>query len=200
MDSKIALFDLDGSMADYEGALRTQLESMRATEEPPLPDNLHDAERHSYIKARMDCIKARPGFWRELEPITQGLWMFNTCKDMGFENHILTKGPGRHPLAWQEKVEWVHQHLGADMRNIHIVSDKGLMYGHVLYDDYPPYMKAWLKYRTRGLGVMPVTTYNGDFEHPNVVKYDGGNYDHLLTCLEVVLRRDSQAPLVLPAA
>jgi hypothetical protein len=53
--------------------------------------------------------------------------------------------------------------------------DKGLVYGALFYDDFPPYMEAWLRHRPRGLGIMPVTGYNKTFSHPNVVKWDGAN-------------------------
>jgi 5'-nucleotidase len=182
-DDKIALFDMDGSLADFDGALRSILEEMRAPSEPPIPDNLWDMEREPYIKARMRAIKAVPGFWLNLEPIRMGFEVYYLAKSIGFTNEILTKGPKSHALAWAEKLQWVQKYFGTNV-DVHIVSDnaegnpssgKGRVYGRVLYDDYPDYMLKWLKHRPRGLGIMPVTPANRDFTHPQVLRYNGLN-------------------------
>tara|TARA_Y100000310_G_C20512920_1_gene729762 strand:+ start:436 stop:588 length:153 start_codon:yes stop_codon:yes gene_type:complete len=47
-----------------------------------------------------------------------------------------------------------------------ITEDKGIVYGKVLVDDYPCYIKRWLENRPRGLVIMPAHSYNRDFEHP----------------------------------
>lgn len=60
--------------------------------------------------------------------------------------------------------------------NIDIVGrDKGGTYGRVLVDDYPKYVKDWLKHRPRGLVIMPAHSYNEGFTHPNVIRHDGTN-------------------------
>jgi 5'-nucleotidase len=170
--NNIALFDMDGSLADYEGAIIRDLEDLRSPDEPILTaDNIWTANT-PYILARIKLIKSQPGWWLNLPPIEWGMDVFHLCMKMGFENHILTKGPKKHPNAWDEKVRWCQKYLGIDT-DIHITSDKGLVYGKILYDDYPEYMLRWLKHRCRGLGIMPVTTSNKDFSHPNVIRYAG---------------------------
>jgi 5'-nucleotidase len=75
--------------------------------------------------------------------------------------------------------------------------NKSLVYGTFLYDDYLPYMEAWLKHRPRGLGIMPVTRSNRDFRHPQVVKWDGTNFDEVKRALTAAYARGSREPLVL---
>jgi hypothetical protein len=114
-----------------------------------------------------------------------GMGVLNICRRLGFEIHALTKGPKRHSRAWREKVEWCQEHIAEDV-DIHITSDKGLVYGKLLYDDYQDYMDRWLAHRPRGLGIMPRTATNGDYRHPNVVMYDGTNLaeveDAMIAC------------------
>ena len=99
-------------------------------------------------------------------------------------------------MAWMEKVQCCQKYLGEKI-DIAIVSSKGEVYGRVLYDDYPVYMQAWLKNRSRGLGIMPVTESNKEFVHPNVVKYDGTNDEAVQAALQKAWDRQSQEPLVL---
>jgi len=42
---------------------------------------------------------------------------------------------------------------------------------------------------------MPVTPYNKDFVHPNVLMYDGSNLDAVRTALESVKNRQPGEPL-----
>lgn len=173
-DDNVALFDMDGSLADYtEGMVRDLQQIQSPQEEPVTAENIWAMENQDYVRNRMRLIKARPGFWLDLKPIEMGMDILDACRQMyKFDIHILTKGPKKHSRAWKEKVEWCQRYLGDDV-DIHITSDKGLVYGKLLYDDYPEYMLRWLKHRPRGLGIMPVTPYNKDFFHPNVIMYRG---------------------------
>ena len=60
---KIALCDLDGTLADFEEAMRRDLHSLQGPTEAAISDdtNLHDLEGAPHIEARMNFIKARPG-------------------------------------------------------------------------------------------------------------------------------------------
>lgn len=196
-DDKIALFDMDGSLADFDSALRNALEEMRSPSEPPIPDDMWSIEHNAHMKARMRAIKAVPGFWLNLEPIQRGFEIYRLASSIGFTNEILTKGPRSHALAWAEKLQWVQRYFGVGT-NIHIVSDnneddpasgKGRVYGRVLYDDYPDYMLKWLKNRPRGLGIMPVTPANKDFRHPQVIMFDGTNHKVVEKALVLAFHR-----------
>lgn len=191
----IALFDLDGSLADYEGQLRKDLEALRAPGEPPLGSPWEDEHRLPYIAARMRLIKSQPGWWLSLPPIPRGLRVFEAAREMGFNCQVLTKGPSGHPLAWAEKLQWCDQHLGTIP--VTITKDKGLVYGKLLYDDFPPYCERWLEHRPRGLVIMPATYYNRDFHHPQVVKWTGRNWRQVEHALRQCFERNENEALEL---
>jgi len=198
----VALFDLDGSLADYVGALVRDMNLLASPEDEPITaDNLYSLEKQDHIRNRMRLIKLQPNWWLDLRPIEIGVCALAWAKDIGYDIHVLTKGPKKASLAWKEKLEWSQRHLGIYCGDIdvHITSDKGLVYGKLLYDDYPEYMDAWLKHRPRGLGIMPVTSYNKDYTHPNVVKWDGTNLEELTTALKLAFNRQSGEELCFPA-
>ncbi len=185
---KVFLFDLDGSLADYEGAVLAGLERLRGPSEPALAEFTRAFWAHAYLRNRIDVLTSQPGWWVGLQPLETGMAVYRLAKEMGFDCQVLTKGPRSQPRAWAEKVEWCQRHLGPDV-DVHVVSDKGLVYGVALYDDYPGYVEAWLRHRPRGLVVMPVSTSNRDFRHPNVIPYDGTNLDRVGKAMRVVLER-----------
>jgi hypothetical protein len=185
--AKVFLFDLDGSLADYDGTLLADLERMRAPAEPAVTA-VRAAFEQPHLRARIDAITGRPGWWAGLPPLEAGMAVYHLAMDMGFDCQVLTKGPKYQPRAWAEKVEWCQRHLGPHV-DVHVVSDKGLVYGVALYDDYPRYIEAWLEHRHRGLVVMPVNSSNRDFRHPNVLHYDGSNIAAVEKAMQIVLRR-----------
>jgi hypothetical protein len=194
--AKVFLFDLDGSLADYDGTLLADLERLRSPAEPALADVLQAWEQ-PYLRHRIDALTARPGWWAGLPPLEAGMAVYRMAREMGFDCQVLTKGPKYQPRAWTEKVEWCQRHLGPDV-DVHVVSDKGLVYGVALYDDYPRYVEAWLRNRPRGLVIMPVNARNRDFRHPNVVPYDGGNLAEVEQAMRIVLRRKPGEALRVP--
>ena len=167
-DDKLALFDMDGTLADYEGKLREDLLRLASPGEPS--PKLHWDDGEPWMDARMRLIKSQPGWWLGLERLTSGFVVMDLVREVGFSVHVLTKGPRRTAVAWSEKLLWCQRHIHADV-DITITQDKGMVYGRVLVDDYPLYMERWLKNRPRGLGLMPETEYNRDYNHPNVIKY-----------------------------
>lgn len=173
MDDDIALFDMDGSLADYTTALVNDLELLRSPEEDKITEeNIWEADKLPHIQFRMRLIKRQPGWWLKLRPLPAGLEVWDLCKRFGFKNTILTKGPKKHSNAWDEKLQWCQKFLDPEV-DVHIVSDKSGQYGKLLYDDYPEYMLKWLKHRPRGLGIMPVTPVSKGFSHPQVIMYRG---------------------------
>lgn len=183
----IALFDMDGTIADYDYAMFRDLEPLYSPDEEKLT-TLWDAPE--YLENRMDMIKNVPGWWRGLPPIESGIRLLKDAQKIGYEVHILTQGPRNRPHAWKEKIEWVRDYLG-DV-DITITRNKGLVYGKVLVDDYPDYMRKWLKWRHRGLGIMPERDGNESYTDERVIKLSEETYDQAVEALCVAYRRNDE--------
>jgi hypothetical protein len=183
----IGLFDLDGSLANYDKAVLEGLALLRGPDEPVI-EEVRIAYQTPHLKARIDLISREPNWWLNLEPIPMGFKVMHLAREIGFQIHVLTQGPKTKPLAWKEKVEWCQKHLGPDI-DIHITRNKGMVYGKFLYDDYIDYMLRWLEHRPRGLGIMPVNQANKDFRHPQVVRWDGANIGEVAERLRAAHRR-----------
>ncbi len=177
----VALIDMDGTLCDYFGAITRDLDALRGPGEPA------DAEDSPWQRARENAIRRQPGWWRGLSRLQLGFDVYAELAALQFEVHVLTKGPTSTPSAWTEKLEWCQQHLPGVP--VTITMDKGLVYGKVLVDDWPPYVERWLKWRPRGLVVLPAQPWNLGFSHPNAIRYDGTN----LAAVRTALRRLCEA-------
>jgi len=166
----IALVDMDGTLVDYDKAMMRDMKALMCPHEV-IPDDWYKAEDQPWLKTRMDLIKGKPGWWLNLDMFQLGWNVMGYLKEAGFKIHVLTRGPIKHPQAWAEKVEWCRKHLPGTQ--ITLTEDKGIVYGKVLVDDWPPYIKKWLAHRPRGLVIMPAQKWNTDFTHPQVIRYDG---------------------------
>jgi 5'-nucleotidase len=167
----IALIDMDGTICDFDAAMRDQLlVLMGPLEALAIGDNIpiYD-DTIPYLKARRDLVKRQPGFWRNLPPIPEGFAVLERMRKVGFNINILTKGPHNTTSAWSEKVDWCRQYVPD--AQVTITETKSIVYGRVLFDDWPSYIKGWLEWRPRGLVVMLDSVWNRDFEHPNVFRY-----------------------------
>jgi len=172
----VALVDLDGTLCDFDLAMKEALERLRS----PLEDSKLDEfayEDVPHIKARRRLIKSQPGFWRNLPVLPLGFDILDMLQELGFRPHILSKGPFHVAAAWGEKVEWCRAHV--PHLPIILSEDKGLVYGKTLVDDWPPYFERWLTWRPRGLVVIPAQPWNEKWinEGANWVRYDGTNSD-----------------------
>ncbi|BDU75741.1 5' nucleotidase, NT5C type [Mesoterricola sediminis] len=184
----IALFDMDGTLADYHGRLRADLARIAAPGEGV--GDLFGEGVPAYMEARRHVITSQAGWWLGLAPFPLGWDILHLVQDLGFRIVVLTKGPSSKPGAWTEKVQWCDRHLKGVVEGITITHDKGLVYGKVLVDDYPDYIERWLAYRPRGMAVMPAHPHNEGFSHPQVVRYDGTNLEAVRRAVLACLRRD----------
>lgn len=208
---KVALIDLDGTVADYEGALMEDLRKLRSPGESLY--KVHNPNLPAWYQARIDMIRRQPGWWENLPPIPLGFQLVEAAIEVGFALNVLTKGPSsqEQDASWTEKLRWCRRHIPTAV-NVTITEDKALVYGRVLVDDYPPYQLAWAKYRKRGLCVVPARDGNEWFTQeaaerhaeedgwshcPQVVRYDGRNLDYVLDCMERAYSREPKEALSL---
>jgi len=183
----VAYFDMDGTLADYDGAMWKSLEELRCPHEQPWSDRR--GMEPGYIKARMKLIKSHGSWWANLPRFQLGWDVLAIAQELDFRIMILTQGPRRNPVAWSHKVEWCMKHL-PDIE-ICITRDKGLSYGRVLVDDFPEYVDRWLQWRPRGVAIMPAHDYNEGYSHPNCLRYDGGNIDEVKESLSWARAREA---------
>jgi len=182
----VALFDMDGTLCDYDRALSEKLEELRSPNEPQYISSIRDAPPH--IKRRADMIRASEEWWENLPRFQLGWDILEIAKNLDYRIMILTQGPRKNPSSWSGKKKWIDKNLGEDV-DVTITRNKGLIYGKVLVDDFPGYIKGWLKYRKRGVVIMPANESNQNFIHPNVIRYDGTNINQVKKALELAKKR-----------
>jgi 5'(3')-deoxyribonucleotidase len=168
--ANVANIDLDNSVANFKKKIIHDLNMMRGpTEEEFTVKHLDDPP--PWLDFRLKLIKRQPGFWRNLEVIELGMKVVGLIREAGFSLNVLTNGPRRNHPAWTEKVEWSTNVLPD--ANVTVTMEKGLVYGKVLFDDWPPYILSWLAHRPRGVVLMLDHEWNQGFEHPQVVRIQG---------------------------
>lgn len=173
-EDPIGLIDMDGTIADLDKRKREEMAKLRSPGENA-DDEDRDYDAIPHLKARWDLIKRRPGFWRELPRLEFGFDVPWEMQQLGFDCSILTKGPSSASAAWSEKFEWCRLHV-PDL-SVHVGEEKGLVYGKVLVDDWPPYIENWRRHRPRGYVVSIAQPWNVTVEKQfnNCVRYDGSN-------------------------
>ena len=171
----VCLFDMDGTLCDYEKGLIESLTKLRSPMEP-LVIKVPLDNAPAYLRARSDLIRKSTSWWAELPQFKLGFDVWKLALQLEFRRMILTQGPKRNSRAWAGKKMWIDSNLGMEV-DITITRDKGLVYGRILVDDWPLYVERWLEWRPRGLVIMPASRTNIDFKHSQVIRYDGSNLD-----------------------
>jgi len=132
----LALFDMDGSLADFAGQLKEDMIKLASPEEVIKHQvDVWDCPKLAHLEERERLIKSSLGWWRNLPVLEDGMKIFKLAAEIGFHNQVLTKGPVRYSSAWKEKLEWCFDNLNC--QDVTITHDKSNVYGKVLYDDYP---------------------------------------------------------------
>lgn len=175
----IGLFDLDGTLANFDASMRPKLAALRSPGEDPEAEAT-EREEVPYMKERRRLIKSQPGFWRDLEPIPLGFQLLEEARAQRFLCQILSKSPRKIPAAAGEKIEWCVKYV-PDLPIV-LSEDKGLVYGKMLCDDWPEYIERWLTWRPRGLVIAVAQPWNVGIDarfSKNVVRFDGTNFAYV---------------------
>jgi hypothetical protein len=177
----VALFDMDGTLCEYDRTLLRALRKLSSKEEPKFNGNFREAP--GYIQRRADLIRASEDWWGKLPKLKLGWDVLEVAQELGYRIMILTQGTRKNSAAWSGKRLWVNKHLGPDV-DLTITRDKGLVYGKVLVDDFPQYAERWLTWRKNGLVIMPANEANKGFEHLQVLRYDGTNLEDVRIAMQ----------------
>ena len=183
----VALFDMDGTLCDYDRGLLGELERLRSPEEPVYKPRTTDPVPE-YIINRIDLIRSKEEWWENLPRFQLGWDILEIAQKLEYRIMILTQGPKKNPLSWSGKKKWIDRNLGQEV-DITITRDKGLVYGKVLVDDFPGYIERWLEWRRRGLVIMPANESNRDFNHRQVIRYDRTNLEEIAKSMEIAKLR-----------
>lgn len=173
----VAFIDMDGSIANYDRGILAKMNEITPPGEPEIKELFIDANG-PWREQQRHLISSQTGFWRNLEPITEGMGLVQGLEAMGYRIIVLTKGPRKKNFAWAEKKDWCDQYLpGAD---VVVTTCKDVMVGEILYDDWPPYFEAWLDTNPQGLVVMRDTPSNRGYYHPQVLRLTPDNCQEIL--------------------
>jgi hypothetical protein len=192
---KEALIDMDGTLVDYDQVMTAKMIELASPQELEglkldndfNKGNVTGGEYPPHLKARERLIKNQPGFWLNLPRIEAGFRVVSEIESVGFSLTVLTKGPPHAHNAWSEKFTWCRTHL--PQASVTVTENKGGHFGHLLFDDWPPYVLGWLKRHSQGLVVMLSQSWNEEFSHPNVYKVDRANLEVSLEGLRPLLQQ-----------
>lgn len=84
----------------------------------------------------------------------------------------------------------VDEKLGADIEAQVGNSNKGLVYGRILFDDSEEFAMDWLVHHKRGLVIMPDTPYNKTAIHRQILRWTGENWDEVVKALVFHFERE----------
>lgn len=173
VDDNIALIDIDGTLADYDGEMSRRMKLLASPGEKCYDGIYEDDELLPFVKERRRLIKSQPGYWRNLPRLELGFQVLGVIREVGFQLNILSKGPRKISEAWKEKFEWCQENVPDAA--ITLTQNKSLTYGRLLFDDFPDYFMPWLRVRPRGLVISVAQPWNANITHPNFIRYDGFN-------------------------
>jgi hypothetical protein len=184
----VALVDLGDTLCDCTPALREGLARLRRPGDRESDEELVPLPPH--LELRRKEVMGAPGFWRGLAPRALGFELLDLLREKGFRVHILTKGPYEAPHVWADKVSWCRAHLPGVP--VIVTDDKALVHGHVLVDDWPPYVVRWQQHWPSGIAIVPAHNWNARMlTGPACVRYDGNNRDAVVAALSMQISRMS---------
>lgn len=143
-EKPIVLVDVDGVLADFDGAVVNQLKELgMETPDPALRDhhNILSAYPENYRDVIQDIIHSHD-FFNNIEPYDDALIGWERLLSLDYNPMICTSPIPNHQRSIEAKREWIRDrlvpHFGANVLNLaQITLDKHLVYGDILIDDRP---------------------------------------------------------------
>ena len=138
------LVDMDGVITDFNKTIWDKFEDAHPLmlKEFPRPKELtefyaEDTYDDPKFLNAMQSLNQEEGFFLELEPIAGAIDALKHLETQ-FEVYICTAPLLENPTCCNDKLEWVHQHLGHEWtRRTIITKDKTVIDGDFLIDDKP---------------------------------------------------------------
>jgi 5'-nucleotidase len=179
-DMPVALIDLGDTLCDCTSALRASLARLRRPGENESDELISPLSPHLEMRRRQ--VMSAPGFWLGLAPRTAGFELLQLLRNEGFHVHVLTKGPLDAPQVWADKVAWCRAYLPGVP--VIVTDDKARVHGHVLVDDWLPYVERWQRAWPTGLAILPAQPWNVQAtDGVNRIHDDGSNRDAIVGAL-----------------
>lgn len=137
---KVVLVDMDGVLADFDGATLAYLAEHHS--EIPLSGRHNFYIREDYEDAAHQAIinelHSSQNFFTNLPPIVGALDGWQRLIDLGYEPRVCSSPLSMHQWCEEEKRAWLRQYFGEDVvRDAYITKHKELCDGIALIDDRP---------------------------------------------------------------
>ena len=137
--------DVDGVVTDLVGALLKLVH--QRTGQLLVPEQIHSFDLRNTLGnlwlTAMDIL-SEPGFARSLTAYPGAIEGVNKLRELG-RVVFVTSPFFRSPTWSNERALWLHEHTQARRRDIVHIDDKTVFAGHVLIDDAPYQLEAWVK-------------------------------------------------------
>lgn len=180
-NSPVVFVDLDNTLVNYLHHKASTLK--RAFPEDSLASLLDMCVAPDDLPSKYQAVHAfasrAPGWWRGIPDLPGKDNILSAVASAtesltGESIHVLTKASMNKPLCWSEKVEWFNTNVRSEYpeSKITISTDKSLLRGDVLFDDWPGYYEPWLEANPCGTVFCPEWPWNNSSEDPRVIKYD----------------------------
>lgn len=135
--SRVVLVDMDGVLADFDGAVLEELGPKCPGIRRPTKSHRMRLEFEQYADQIRDVTSA-PGFFRNLKPMPDALDGWQRLIALDYQPRICSSPLGSHPDCEQEKRDWLTAFLGQKIaEEAYIVANKCACPGIALIDDIP---------------------------------------------------------------
>jgi 5'-nucleotidase len=134
------LVDMDGVIADFETEFYERWRRRYPDEYIVEPDARRgwnmELQYPEHLRTQVRDVYMEPGFFSSLKPVAGALEALNVAAAAGFDVRVCTAPMKHHRTCAQEKIGWLHDHLGSDFAHRAIITrDKTLIHGLFLLDD-----------------------------------------------------------------